>query len=189
MKKLAAILCLSALTTGAFAQGLVNFANAPQQLISANIGGNVASISGAAGSYYFGLLISSNGAAGSFTFPNVYGTNSGIAAGRFSGGNGITVNGWAPGVTMSYQVVGWSSSLGTTFNNAWLTKPPTGGLFGESSIASGVAGGGSQSLPPLIPFGGTGIPTGFTLTSVPEPSSMALAGLGAAALLIFRRRK
>jgi len=188
MKKLAAILCLSALTTGAFAQGLVNFVNNPQSLISANIGGNVASISGAAGSYYFGLLTSSNGAAGSFTFTGVYGTNSGVAAGRFSGGS-VAVNGWAPGATLSYQVVGWSSSLGATFNNAWLTKAPTGGLFGESSIATGSAGGGPQSLPPLQPFGGTGIPTGFTLVSVPEPSSMALAGLGAAALLIFRRRK
>jgi len=189
MKKLAAILCLSALTTGAFAQGLVNFVNGPQSLISANIGGNVASISGAAGSYYFGLVTSTNGAPGTFTFTGVYGTNSGVAAGRFSGGNGVTVNGWGAGVTLSYAVVGWSSSLGATFNNAWLTKAPTGGLFGESAIATGSAGGGPQALPPLQPFGGTGIPTGFTLTSVPEPSSMALAGLGAAALLIFRRRK
>ncbi len=41
-------------------------------------------------------------------------------------------------------------------------------------------------------FGGTlGLQSGFkmTLIPVPEPSSFALAGLGAAAMLIFRRRK
>ena len=191
MKKLAAMLCLSAMATGAFAQGLVNFANNAGTLVSANIGGNVATTSGPAGSYYFGLLTSAT-AAGPFTFANVLGTNQVTAnGGRFTGGNGIAVNGWAPGSTMFYEVAGWEQSLGTTFNPAWLTTAPSG-LFGLSVVGSGVAGGGSQSLPSLPLFGGTGITQGFTLTggaSVPEPSSMALIGLGAAALVIFRRRK
>jgi len=190
MKKLAAMLCLSAMTTGAFAQGLVNFANNPNTLVSANIGTSTAAINGPAGSYYFALL-TSPAVAGPFTFTGLYGTNLvNSTGGRFSGGNGVAVPNWAAGATMSYQIAAWDQSLGTAFNPAWLSTPPKTGLFGLSSVGSGVAGGGSQSLPTLQLFGGTGITTGFTLTgAVPEPSSMALFGLGAAALVIFRRRK
>src|SRR6516164_5340860 len=97
MKKLAAILCLSALTTGAFAQGLVNFFNNANTLVSSGSGSSAAAISGAAGSYYFALLTSA-GAAGPFTVtsPIIYATNQ-TAAGRFSGGAGISVTGWAAG--------------------------------------------------------------------------------------------
>jgi len=192
MKKLAAMLCLSAMTTGAFAQGLVNFANNPNTLVSANINGNVATLSGPAGSYYFALL-TAPAVAGPFTFTGLYGTNLvNSTGGRFTGGNGVAVNGWAAGATMSYQVAAWDQSLGATFNPAWLSTAPATGLFGLSAVGSGVAGGGAQSLPTLQLFGGTGITTGFTLTgsgTIPEPSSMALFGLGAAALVIFRRRK
>ena len=59
------------------------------------------------------------------------------------------------------------------------------------------------SSPPGIPLDISGInqPTGFgwnganqdlvmtAVTSIPEPGTLALAGLGVAALLIFRRRK
>jgi len=197
MKKLAAMLCLSAMTTGAFAQGLINFNNSPTTLLSANIGGNVATLSGPSGTYLFGLLTSA-AATGPFTFASVYGTNLvNASGGRFTGGNGVAVNGWAPGVTMFYEIAGWASAGGnTTFNAAWVQangKPATSGLpslFGVSAIASGAAGGGPNALPPLPLFGGaSGLTSGFTLVGVPEPTSMALAGLGAAALLIFRRRK
>jgi len=194
MKKLAAILCLSALTTGAFAQGLVTFLNTPTTLSSVTINGSTAATSGAAGSYYYGLLISS-AATGPFTFSGLYATNL-AAAGRFNGGNGIQCPGWAAGATMSYEVAVWSASLGQSWQNGWLTGSFGGaqGYFGLSSVATGVSGGaGSPATPSYNLFGGaTGISSGFTATPTtvtPEPTSMALAGLGAAALLIFRRRK
>jgi PEP-CTERM motif len=90
---------------------------------------------------------------------------------------------------MYYEVAAWDLSLGTTFNPVWLTGIPFG-LFSISAVGSGVAGGGPQNLPTLQLFGGTGITQGFTLTGpvfIPEPSSMALFCLGAAALVIFRR--
>jgi hypothetical protein len=189
MKKLAVILCLSALTTGAFAQGLVNFFNNPTTLISAGTPGNLQTLAAnSAGSYYFGLLTAPVGST-TFTFANVYGTNQN-AAGRFTGGNGVTVPGWGAGVTMQYEVAGWASSLGATFNPAWLANAPSG--FGLSGIGSGQAGGATATgtLPNFNLFGGTGLTSGFgVISTVPEPTSMALAGLGAAALLIFRRRK
>jgi hypothetical protein len=204
MKKLAAIICLSALTTGAFAQGLISFANQPGSKITAATGpGGVAAdlAAGSPASYYFALLTSAQ-AGGPFTFAGVYGTNS-ASAGRLQVGT-FAVNGWAPGTAMSYEVFGWSKSLGATFNPAWLTGNAlhdpadlnvwtTAGFANVSGIATGTAGGGSPiPAPAWNLFGGSGL-TGFNLvavgTVVPEPTSMALAGLGAAALLIFRRRK
>jgi len=190
MKKLAAILCLSALSTGAFAQGLINFFNNANTLVSSGTSvNNTAAISGAPGSFYFALLTSAVGA-NTFTFANVLGTNQ-ASAGRFNGGANVQVAGWAAGTARDFEVAGWDSSLGATFNPAWLTGTTPG--VGFSSLGTGQAGGfnGTGTLPNLNIFGGaTGIQTGFNvITGVPEPSSMALAGLGAAALLIFRRRK
>jgi hypothetical protein len=193
MKKLAGILCLSALTAGAFAQGLVTFNNNPNTLVTSGSPGNTSSISGAAGSYYFGLLTSASGAANTFTFAGIYATNV-TAPGRFIGGT-QTVNGWAPGTTVFYEVAGWSASLGATWQPGWLLGNfgAASGFFGISGSASGASGGGTPPAPPLPLFGGTGLTSGFNLAPtgavVPEPSTMALAGLGAAALLIFRRRK
>jgi len=197
MKKLAAILCLSALTTGAFAQGLVNFFNSSSTLSSATVNGVSAATSGAAGSYYYGLLTAPT-ATGPFTFSGAYATNLAVA-GRFTGGANVAVTGWAAGATASYEVAIWSASLGHDFQAGWLTgnfgNAPAGSVFGLSSIATGISGGaGVPASPSYNLFGGaTGIQTGFNAAEVggvvPEPTSMALAGLGAAALLIFRRRK
>jgi hypothetical protein len=195
MKKLAAILCLSALSTGAFAQGLINFFNNANALVSSQVTGQTATaIPATAGAFYFGLLTSTVGA-NNFTFANVLGTNQ-ASLGRFTGGAGIQVAGWAAGTAKDFEVAGWSASLGSTFNPAWLTSNPGNGtttFFGVSALGTGQSGGfnGTGTLPNLNIFGGTtGIQAGFALTGggtvVPEPSSMALAGLGAAALLIFR---
>ena len=200
MKTLLGILCASALTTGVFAQGLVAFNNTPATLVSQGFypGGVSTVISGAAGSFYFGLLTSPNGQAGTFTFSGNYATNSGTAAGQFIGGT-QAVNGWVPGTTTFYEVAGWSGSLGPVFQPGWLTGIgiTDGSFFGTSNSASGAAGGGTPPISPFplfsdTAFGGAGISSGFELFGpilVPEPTSMALAGLGAAALWIFRLRK
>jgi hypothetical protein len=59
------------------------------------------------------------------------------------------------------------------------------------------AAGGNRGASQLFTVNVTASPTpvnstvfpGFIVTAVPEPSTFALAGLGAAALLLFRRRK
>ena len=147
-----------------------------------------------------------------WTFTGVYATNSAIASGgRLNGGLGVaTTTGWTPGVTNSYLILGWSANMGTwasvstaltgaTFNaGGWGGGGLTSGdWLGASSIAFGAAGGGASGLPAysLIstagPNGqGTPIATGWDLyTVVPEPGTLALGGLGVAAMLIFRRRK
>jgi len=147
----------------------------------------------------------------SWTFAGIYGTNI-AAAGRFTGGNGVaTTQGWAPGATNSFLVAGWSSDLGhdwatiraeltgSTFSAGVWNGPnwaKTGGFFGITGVGFGAAGGGPTGIPAFGLFGpansqGNPITTGTDLfvTNVPEPSTIALAGLGAAALVIFRRRK
>jgi len=201
MKKLAVILCLSAFATGAFAQGLVNFLNSASTLISSD---GAAIPAGQPGAYYFALLSAPRDSTDAhiFTSVGVGGTNQNVM-GRINGGTGRVANGWAAGETRAFLIVGWSlAGNGSAFDPAWMgpgnVVTPMGsflgcpnGWFGVSSIApAGVAGGGPQALPNLNVFGGTqGLQTGFNLVPVPEPTSMALAGLGAAALLIFRRRK
>jgi hypothetical protein len=200
MKALTAVLCLSAVATGALAQGIINFANTPSTLISAKdpVTGNIASMYGAPGSFYFGLLVATPGTTDptAFTFTGNYATNSGVAPGRFVlNGAQVPANFWGPGVTKSYEIAGWSGNLGVTFNPAWLTEwfagTGPGGLFALSAIGTGAAGGtdaSGHSIPPFPLFGGTGITQGFNFF-VPEPSSMTLACLSAAALLLFRRWK
>ncbi len=232
MKKLAAILCLSAVATAVFAQGTVNFLNSPTTLVSTNgvgalgpgtLGNTSPSTSGYY--YYFALFtapstVTSLGGLGdlstpTWTFTTLYGTNTvATAGGRFSGGSSVSAQGWVPGQTNSYIVVGWSQNVGhdwasvqpqfvgaTNIGGVWhganLLPSSQAGYLGWSAIGAVQAGGGTTGIVPTGLFGaganaqGVPITTGFALdfVLVPEPSTFALAGLGAAALLIFRRRK
>jgi hypothetical protein len=173
MRKLGAILCLSALTTGAGAQGLVNFINTATTLSSATVNGTSAATSGPPGSYYYGLLTSPTpfGFPYTFTFTGLYATNL-AAAGRFSGGLNVAVPDWPAGTTMSYVVVMWSASLGHDFQSGWLAGQfpdvpfyPDDRVFGASAIATGVSGGaGTPASPAYNLFGGaTGLSRGSTL--------------------------
>jgi hypothetical protein len=186
-------LCLSFVGPIAFGQGLVNFINQPGTLFTVYLMTNAAPPA----FYRFALFTAPVGTTDRTLFTlaggGVYATNQ-AAAGRIFGGNGVVVNGWAPGETLAFLVRGWESSAGTTWgevsefyqsNELW-SGP---GVFGSSAIHTGVAGGfdGIGTIPSLGIFGGLGIQT--LNLGVPEPTSMALAGLGAASLLIFRRRK
>lgn len=207
MKKLATFLCLGALATGAFAQGTVTFLNGSYALISTN-NGTVGATATTASGFYFGLFTASSTVTSAtmanlltptWTFTGIYATNI-AAAGRLSGLSGVaTLTGWNAGATNSYLVAGWNSAFGHDWSaiSGELANgtAPASALFGMSAVAFGAAGGGTAGAPAFALWGqfpngqGTPLSTGFALTPIPEPATLAFAGLGAAAMLIFRRRK
>jgi PEP-CTERM motif len=101
--------------------------------------------------------------------------------GRFAGGI-ITLTGIAAGANADYLILGWSG-VATSFDAALVEA---GAQLNFSSKFTTTTGG----VDPLVPPPSLSATfTGVTLQPIPEPSAFALAGLGAAALLIFRRRK
>jgi len=95
---------------------------------------------------------------------------------------GLTVDGTAG----TFEMVAWDNSTGlyptwTQASAAWLAGTIAAGKSGAFTLT---AIGGVNNTPPY-----TTIQSFNLYTQVPEPTTLALAGLGAAALLIFRRRK
>jgi len=212
MKKLALTISAVAMAVSAFAQGTVNFNNLPTQQIRTNstaLGGGIGLTANTPQGFYYGLFIAPVGTLTSdlrdpaWTFTSTYATNT-AGVGRLSGGlaTGVPVNGWAGGTSANYVVAGWSASLGHDWALVLPQYDPayaagvwagsTVGFFGQSVIGTGISGGGPLGQPVLGMFGAAAPSIqGFNLFAVPvpEPATFALAGLGAAALLIFRRRK
>jgi PEP-CTERM motif len=139
----------------------------------------------------------------SWTFSGVYMTN--LNGGLLSGGASAVDNMWAPNTTNAFFVIGWSVNFGTTWgaiSNALAFSVVNGGnwsqmgYFGASAVGFGVPGGGSPALPTPHLWAAspnnqmTGL-TGFSLNAVPvpEPGTLALAGLGGLSLLLFRRQR
>lgn len=201
MKKLIVTLGLMAAVTVAYAQGTINFQNSFLTPISLRIqnadgtyGPSVAVPTATAVDY--GVFAGTS--AGSLSFiapvlPSSTGANGVIAAPTTA----FAIPGSNPGETTWFvQVRGWSASYGTDWSSAqadFATK--AGVIWGESAIASGFALGPATGPGYAIWQASTGTSTlkiaAFTLTQsalIPEPSTLALAGLGIAGLLIFRRR-
>lgn len=152
------------------------------------------------GGYKYELFSAPAGTATSSAFvgSGLIATNTAQAGGgRFIGGNGLAIPGQPLGGTCAILIRGWSAYLGNNYAQALANQGAQGGFIGESAIALNFllgGDGGAGNIPTSPAFGGnSGIQGGIVLNwgggIVPEPSSMALAGLGAASLLFFRRRK
>jgi hypothetical protein len=95
---------------------------------------------------------------------------------------------------MQLEVVAWTgtyNSFGTAAAAAMAGQPVLFAWSGDAlsgGALSWVSGSGSSTSPYVITKGANAF-NGLVLAPIPEPSTFALAGLGAAALLIFRRRK
>jgi hypothetical protein len=191
MKKLLILAGLLSVTTfSSFGQGQMSWANTSGTLISVN--GAVMPVRADAGTTYsFALFVAPLGTAApssaldsNWQLVSAYTLNSTAAAGagRMLNGGTATITGFAAGASVNFIVRGFSNSDGsTTWNPLLLTG------LGTSSLGTISLGGGTLPIPAA--FGvSAGQIGGFNIV-VPEPSSMALAGLGAASLLLFRRRK
>jgi len=156
---------------------------------------------GSAGTFDFGLYM---GSAGSTSLsqmqlvdlamsPNAAASTS-FDAGLFNGGTVYspgnvpnTIN-FQGGTQYAFLVAGWSASAGSTYNQALAVSGDPGVFLGISDLGF--------ITPAIVPspapnlFGtSAGQLLGFTLYGTPEPATIALSGLGAAALLLFRRGK
>jgi len=125
-----------------------------------------------------------------------FGTQLGATAtigskGRFNAGSNVTVPGTTPGGTVNLIVRAWDSTTGATYDAATVKG-------NSGSFKSDVLGGDPDGDGPLLPITGKTIASGaadgfksFQLSStaiVPEPTTIALGALGAAALFIRRRK-
>ncbi len=180
-------LLLVALIHG-FGQGRVNFANT-----SAPIFNNCTDqmISGA-GNFYFGLYLGPDNNNLSLA---ILATNTAIA-GRFNGGNPAPLPSptYSAGTTYAFQVRGWSAAGGDLTYEAAVARAFGGDpniLVGQSAIGF-VTPTASPSTPGALFGTRPGQVGGFAIGCMPEPSTYALLGLGAAALWTVgknRRRK
>jgi len=201
MKKYLSVLAVAAMAayaTSAFAQGTVVFNNGTglvqqwtdnnnQTLINVPKGGGMVQLFWApAGSAYTawsgGMTETAFKAANplwkqelafGFTTP---------AAGKFSGGT-LTLSPLTPaGSSIDYVVMGWTGSA------AGFDAAIAAGAMASVSDKFTSTTGNPTTVPPGTATLLSGSFGGMVLSPIPEPSTFALAGLGAA-LLIFRRRK
>jgi hypothetical protein len=112
---------------------------------------------------------------------------------------------WSPGTTDSIMLAGWSANLGTTWaaviatlNSQSLLGAVAGNAFFGLSNTGYTTTLSTSTSPGAIVFGANptaqGVPiqsllTQLYLVQVPEPTTLALAALGGASLLLFRRKK
>jgi len=189
------------------------------------------------GAFYYALLVTAQGTYGTVSsdtsvwdgtwtaVPFGAGMTNSITAGRVAAPPGNTsvsgvvnnlaqswvgnslATGGTDSTTNDIVLVGWSSTLGTTWAAAAAelnaiklgALAPANSFFGESAmgyLAPNSASPGANifsiaATPNGLPIDNNGAALAMQLYSVnvPEPTTMALAGLGGLALLLFRRRK
>lgn len=210
MKKLLLTVALLGAVAASQAQGLINIANSGRLISFDPLEGATANLPGSstAGTYTFVLLAApatttgfvplagNTGAAWNATeaslvgyTPTVYGTQHGTAAGRvvFTP-SPSELPGFTPGSSVNLVLVGFK---GTGTWDDIKNAAPYPGQVGVSPVATLTLGGGSLPIPSLFSGDAGSLAAGFAVNEmviVPEPTSFALLGLGAAGLLIFRRR-
>jgi hypothetical protein len=129
--------------------------------------------------FYGGSSAANLGLLASFIGPNAVGVNA-AGAGTFFSSTIATVPG-VPSGSGTFKVEAWIGTEGT-YAEAVNNGRAAGTLTFQNPVGNPLAS------PPDVPPDLTGMGA-VILTAVPEPSTFALAGLGAAALLIFRRRR
>ena len=204
MKKYLSVLgvaAMAACATSAFAQGTVNFNNGTGLVKQWTDAGNSTLIPVPKGGGFVQMFWATTGTAyspwnASLSASGWYALNPGWAlagnpqgfttpgAGKFVGGTLTLAPLTPPGGNIDYVVVGWTGAA-ASFDAALTSGTAMVGVSDKATSATG----NPLTTPAGLPVATSGSFAGMTLQPVPEPSTFALAGLGAAALLIFRRRK
>jgi len=180
---------------------LVNL-SAPAQgtILLQNIGpGLYASVRGpdgalipAGSSQYTVELLAGSSAASATPFPTPITTTTWVANGIFGVGDPERVlPGFAPGTFPFFQLRAWNNTGGITSFDAAVAVGqayPMVGVF-QLNLGGGLSGLGNPTAVPSVPAPPLfGMPTGWTFALIPEPSIVVLVVVGAAALLLIRRK-
>lgn len=217
MKKTLLTLALVAASAAAFAQGKIKLANDGGSAITLSANNVMAADAGVAGQpivtsgpalpsgirLSVGLYIGTSSS--SLSLASVLGTSpnttSPTTLNPASGGSGVAgvinsqsyqINGIGSG-TVFCQVKVWDSAF-ATYEAEVAAHPSGDDYLGANNIFT-ITLGTSISYPSVVNGGGStwaavGNESPLIVSAiVPEPGTIALAGLGAAAMLIFRRRK
>jgi len=153
-----------------------------------DFGGNLIS----AGAPYTIELLAGTTAASVSPFASAILTSTWLAGGYFGvGGAEKVLPGFAAGSFPFFQLRAWNNTGGVNTyagalaaNQAYLAGP----VF-QLVAGGGLNGLGNPTASPPVPAPALfGMPTGWNLTLVPEPSTILLGVLGAAALLLRRRK-
>lgn len=181
MKKLILTVALGVACASAFAQGQLNFAN-----FGSGANAPVYDTDGTtklAGSAFTASLWWGPGTVTDSSTLTLLASTAFASSGFFLGGS-QTINGQAGGAAVTLQVRVWDTASGSSWASASVLP---GARVGESSLFSL-----TLTSPPTTPSSLTGM-TSFHLSVVPpttpEPSTLALAGVGLAGMLMLRRRK
>lgn len=203
MKKLLLTLATIGAVATSYGQGIIAWGNAAGtasdnlQVKAAN--GTISDMptrtTGNTATYYIAALFASSTAAGltdHLLQPIAYGTNSAGIAGKLTVPN--AQSGTPGGTVLFFQVRAWTFNMGGANGTSWDTvyANTTAGnssmWYGESAVGQVTAQpppNTSQNIwtTATVPI------DGFVLQAVPEPSTIALVGLGLAGLVFIRRRK
>jgi len=185
MKKLIFVAALLAASLSAYAQGTVAFNNRVVGIVDQpifDVGGTIR-LSGTAffAQLYAGPAGAAESALVAIGAPTTFRTGAG--AGYINAVSEVTVPGVAVGATAAIQMRAWDATFGT-----YGAAEAGNGKIGKSNVfaVSGLGGQGPSGPPATAP-NITGLQS-FSLTQVPEPSTIALGALGVAALLLRRRK-
>jgi hypothetical protein len=195
------VVSAAAMAASSFAQGEVGFnQTSAVSPILINPQGPSVKMFGSAGTYDFGLYMGSAGATlieqmqlvALATSPKVPASTT-FNAGLFlypggtvtSPGNVANTLNFQAGTQYAFYVAGWAASGGSDFFTAIGSDAP----IGQSALGFITPVTGTTAVPNV--FGTSpGQVQGFLIDFwSPEPSTLAIGSLGAAALLLFRRRK
>jgi hypothetical protein len=187
MKKLILIAMMACVSVTTYAQGQINFSNiggtAQPSLITDTSGTTVSS------TFMAALYWAESGVSDPSMFMEVPGSTKSFVGAGFLLGTVVTAPTSAAGADANFQIRAWESAFGASFEEA----QAGGGQWGMGGIIPSPTkdpANTAQTAPSLVAAANAaGVPLGFQLQVVPEPSVIALGLLGAGALLVLRRRK